>query len=97
MINFIRKIFSNPYNKYLQLDYEKLTESEMMKALDGVFDIDPSVRNGLFDEEKHYKVIEQIIMASLKLKYPKVCHRLRNIYPLSFQDWEKAYPNPPYE
>lgn len=97
MINFIKKLFGNPYDAYLNLDYEKLSEKEMMNALHGVFDIDPSTKKGLFDEVKHYKVVERIIMTSIKLKYTSVCDQLRRIYPLSFPMWEKSYPKTPHE
>lgn len=87
----------NPYDKYLKIDYEKLSEKEMMKVLRDVFDIDPTTKMGLFDEKNHYTIIGYIIMASLKLKYTTVCDELRKTYPLSFPEWEKSYPKIPFE
>ncbi len=84
----------NPYKKYLSLDYEKLSEAEMMKTLDEVFGIDPTTKNGLFNEKSHYTIVDYITQASLKLKYKTVCDRLRKIFPLSFPEIEYHYPNP---
>lgn len=79
----------NPYDKYLSLNYERLSEKEMMEAITGLFAIDPTTKAGLFDEWKHYIIVRMIIIASLKFKYKAVCDKLRNIYPLSFPEIEK--------
>ena len=91
------KEFNMPYNKYLKLDYEKLSEKEMMTTLYKVFNIDPNIKNGLFNEKSHYTIVGYIMMASLKLKYKIVCSTFRKIYPLSFPMWEKSYPKNPFE
>lgn len=81
----------NPYSKYLELNYEELSEQQMMGVLNEVFDIDPSTKKGLFDRQKHYAVVEKLIKASFKLNYKTVCNELSKICPLSFPEWEKLY------
>jgi len=82
----------NPYKKYLSLDYEKLSEAEMMQTLNDVFAIaDKSSGNS----KDFYSVMTSIIMTSLKLKYKTVCDELRKVYPLSFPEVERTYPDFP--
>lgn len=91
IVGFIKKIYghSDPYKGYLDTNYEKLSENDMMDALNGVFDIDPSTKKGLFDQTKHYKVVEKIVIASFKLKYQSVCNELKKIYPLTYPMWQE--------
>ena len=90
IISFVKKMFGhNPYDGYLELDYNKLSEQDMMLVLSGVFDIDPSTKKGLFDQMKHYKVVEKIVIASFKLKYQSVCDELKKIYPLTYPMWQE--------
>jgi hypothetical protein len=81
----------NPYKKYLSLDYEKLSESEMMQTLNEVLAIADTASG---NSENFYSAITPIMMAGLKLKYKSVCDRFRKIYPLSFPEIEYHYPNP---
>lgn len=88
----------NSYKKYFHLNYETLSEKEMMGILkemmgilDEVFDIDSTHKKGIFDEEAHCNIMAKIIKASLKLNYKTVCNELRKIYPITFPEFEKNF------
>lgn len=77
----------NPYIKYQLLDYSTISEIEMLKIIEEVFNI----KRSDFDKEIHYEIVEKITLVALKLKYQKVQQELRKIYPLSFPEIEKDF------
>ena len=73
------------YEKYKFLDYNSIPESQMLRIIDELFEIEKKY----FDEDKHMMAISKITITSLKLNYKKVKDELRKIYPLSFPEIEK--------